>query len=154
MSLPAKLRTFCSMDSYDRSLIVETFWVTLFTSAGIRLIGIPRTQRWLRKWAEGHGEKAAMGGGELVLMRVARAQRTVRRASGFDGTCLVRSLSLWALLLKRGVMAEIRIGMRRSNGKIEGHAWVEHGSVPVNELADIALSYQPYREPFCFDRWV
>jgi hypothetical protein len=152
MGLPAKLRTFRSMDSYDRRLIVETFCVTLFAFAGIRLIGVPRTQRWLRKWAERHEEKAGSGGGEPVLVRVARAQRTVRRASGLDGTCLARSLSLWALLLKRGLTAEIRIGIRKNNGKIEGHAWVEYERIPVNELPDIALSYEPYGEPVCFDR--
>jgi hypothetical protein len=152
MGLPAKLRTFCSMDGYDRGLIVEIVCVTLFTFAGIRLAGAPRTQRWLRKWAERHKGQAATGGAEPVLTRVARAQRTVRRVSGLDGTCLVRSLSLWALLLKRGLTADIRIGVRKNNGKIEGHAWVEYERIPVNELADVALSYEPYGEPVCFDR--
>ena len=70
-----------------------------------------------------------------------------------EGTCLIRSLALWASLLRRGVDAELRVGMRKTDGRVEGHAWLEFGGEPINESVGVVRTYQPYPKPVSFDDW-
>lgn len=39
--------------------------------------------------------------------------------------CLDRALTLWWMLRRRGLPAELRIGARKEQGRFEAHAWVE-----------------------------
>lgn len=49
--------------------------------------------------------------------------------------CLPQSLALQALLRRQGLSAELRIGVRRADGKLQAHAWVEHAGSPLGETA-------------------
>jgi hypothetical protein len=57
------------------------------------------------------------------------------------GTCLVRSLTLWAILRRRGVESELRIGIRKMADVTEGHAWIELAGNPINEAPTVASTY-------------
>ncbi len=48
-------------------------------------------------------------------------------------TCLSRSLTLWLLLRRHGVDADICLGIRGGTPQFEGHAWVECLGWPLNE---------------------
>lgn len=60
--------------------------------------------------------------------------RVVARAAGrvpFRCNCLVQSLALILMLHRRGISADLRIGVRRrsgTEGRILAHAWVEYES--------------------------
>lgn len=58
-----------------------------------------------------------------------RAARSVSRASRyglFRPSCLVRSLALAHLLAREGVPGSlIRVGVRRTAGALDAHAWIE-----------------------------
>lgn len=55
------------------------------------------------------------------------------RHSPFPSTCLERSLAIWWLLRRLGVMAQLRIGVQKDDGKFAAHAWVERDGVAVAE---------------------
>ncbi|MFZ4812311.1 MAG: lasso peptide biosynthesis B2 protein [Ilumatobacteraceae bacterium] len=57
--------------------------------------------------------------------------------------CLGRSLSLWFMLRRRGVDADLIIGADppRDSGMLAAHAWVEVGGVPVNDAPDVRERY-------------
>jgi hypothetical protein len=60
--------------------------------------------------------------------------------------CLPRSLVLWWLLQRAGVASDLRIGVKKQADTLAGHAWVEHGGVPINDkesrrYAAFALSF-------------
>ena len=75
----------------------------------------------------------------------------VKRAFGIEGTCLTRSFTLWAILRRRGVETDLRVGFRKSEGKLSGHAWVEYAGVPLNEDSDVNTKYSVFKEPADFD---
>jgi len=77
----------------------------------------------------------------------------VARATGFLGSCLVRSMTLWAMLLRRGIEANLRVGFRKRDGQIQGHAWVEHDAVPINESESETSTFVVYEQPAYFDLW-
>ncbi len=48
-------------------------------------------------------------------------------------TCLEESLALWFLLRWQGILAELRVGVKKEEEKFEAHAWVERDGVALNE---------------------
>jgi hypothetical protein len=160
-----KLRTFRSLDAADRLTIVEALVLPICISLGFWILGVPRTQALLRKWALA-GTTAldgttALGSTATILpddrereiFKACRAQRIVKRSTGVAGNCLVRSLTLWTLLLRRGLSTNLRVGFRKRDGRFEGHAWVEYADAPINEDVNEAKTFVPYSEPVSYDLW-
>ena len=109
-------------------LLLPLFW------AALRLIGFSRlhsrvSRAPLADWDSGSGiAPAAIG----ALIQIAGNHLP------FPSTCLTRSLLLVWLLRRRGVDTELRIGVRRIEGGIDSHAWVEHEGRPINDPPDVA----------------
>jgi Transglutaminase-like superfamily len=146
------LLRFCSLDPGARTLIVEATLLPLLISFGFRTFGVPRTQAFVRRWTsmKTAGSESI---GPSVVRQAMLAQIQVKRTCGLGGTCLVRSFTLWALLLRRGVPAVVQVGFRKRDGKIEGHAWVEISGQAVNETPESVKTYQAPKEPIAFDQW-
>ena len=49
--------------------------------------------------------------------------------------CLARSLTLQAVLARRGLMTELRLGVARSDAALAAHAWLECNGQALNESA-------------------
>jgi hypothetical protein len=146
-----KIRTFLALGRKRQSLIGQLIFLPLVIALGFRLFGVRQTQRYLRIWAcRGHAKRLSSEPGTAIA-NVLRAQRLVKRKTGIQGTCLVRSLAAWALLLRRGVATDLRIGVRRSEGKLEGHAWLQWDGEPINENAATLATYSAYQQPISFD---
>lgn len=63
-----------------------------------------------------------------TALRVARAAMLILRRLPTDRRCLVRSLVVSGLLARRGIPAQLVLGVRPdSSGPFMAHAWVEHG---------------------------
>jgi len=100
----------------------------------LRTLGLRRTLAWVRRLASGRPRAAEPG---EVRELVERSARRVAKAAAFHpgrAECLEQSLVLWLLLRRRGVAAELRIGVQTR--PFMAHAWVEHEARPVNERAE------------------
>ena len=62
----------------------------------------------------------------------ARMVRAAARHGIGRPTCLEESLTLWWLLGRRGIAADLRIGVRKTGKKFDADAWVEHEHRPLN----------------------
>jgi hypothetical protein len=72
------------------------------------------------------GERGS--GEETGTLDARRAARLVEGAASFyplRATCLKKSLVLYRILRRRGVPAELRLGVRKAEGDFTAHAWVE-----------------------------
>ena len=65
--------------------------------------------------------------GEAVRMVKAAA----RRIPG--ASCLPQSLAVHRILVGEGVATTIRIGVRKSSGALDAHAWVEYAGRPITD---------------------
>jgi hypothetical protein len=148
-----KLRSVRSLNAADRSTIVEALMLPIGISVGFRVLGVPRTQALLRRWALAGKSAILPADRDRAISDVRRAQRIVKRSTGVAGNCLVRSLALWAILLRRGLSTDLRVGFRRRDGRIQGHAWVEYGDAPINEDINETRTFVPYSEPVTYDLW-
>lgn len=52
-------------------------------------------------------------------------------------TCLPRALALRWMLARRGIPADLQIGVQKSDSGIRAHAWIELGGQPVGESPDL-----------------
>ncbi len=83
--------------------------------------------------------RATAGAPAAVLRETAR--RVALAGAFFPGRalCLEQSLALWILLRRRGIEADLRLGVQpRPFG---AHAWVEHRGEPVNERPEFVGSF-------------
>lgn len=71
--------------------------------------------------------------------RVAWAVAAVTRRVPFRSTCLIESLTVDAMLRRRGMASEIRFGvLPPGGGALSAHAWVEHdGAVVFGARSDL-----------------
>jgi hypothetical protein len=148
-----KLRTFISLSTDERLLAFEALLLPVALQWGFRACGVARTQSRLRNWAAVKAAPASTLPPESVIRMASRAQGITRRLVGLNGTCLQRSMTLWAILAKRGVNADLRVGFRKHDDAIEGHAWVEYRGQPINEAASVVSTYTVTPGQAAFDLW-
>ena len=109
-------------------MVIEALLYPVLIAIGSRAFGVPRVQGALRRWSI-DSDPARIGAVDLIR-GARRAQRIVRMLTGIGGNCLVKSLTLWTMLLSRGLSTELRVGFRKRDGRIEGRAWLEHAVFP------------------------
>jgi hypothetical protein len=68
---------------------------------------------------------------------VARLVSIATRHGPVRAKCLPASLALRSMLRRYGMDGHLRLGVRRHEGRVEAHAWVEHEGVALIETADI-----------------
>jgi hypothetical protein len=142
-------RGFWRLSGYARGLVLEAAVALAATWLGLRLAGF---QRWKAALAWFVPSATAPGGetsGALLdsAREIARLEQAAARHLFFRATCLERSLTLWWLLHRRGIGADLRIGARKQAGRFEAHAWVELDGAVLNDAGDEHLHFVPFDGP-------
>lgn len=113
-------------------LLSALFWLAV-TEVGLRLLGLSRLQRLLLpRSRRRHGTVSLKEIAEVIHL----VDMAVRRLPG-SGACLRRSLVLQRFLAREGIETELRFGVRKSDGSLEAHAWLEHEGRPLGEAAPV-----------------
>ena len=81
-----------------------------------------------------------------MAMRLGRLVSIASRHGPCTVTCLRRSLALGWLLRRRGLPAQLRVGVGKDDGRTHAHAWVELAGRVVNDHPAVAAEYAVYRE--------
>ena len=61
-------------------------------------------------------------------------------------TCLEESLVLWYLLRSQGIASRLRIGVRKTNEKVEAHAWVEYCGEALSQPEQLHRHYAAFEK--------
>ncbi len=75
---------------------------------------------------------------------IAKLVNIAARHHFYRSNCLVQSLTLQRLLRHRGIRSQLRIGVRRHQGKFEAHAWVEFAGVSMNDTRNVKEHFAPF----------
>ena len=125
------MRKFLAISGEKRALVLEAFRLMTVLTIGFRLAGARRMQSAVEVPL---GSAPAGGSDPSHQIRMARhSLLMVQRATGISGTCLSRSLALRAMLRKRGIDTTMKVGYRKKDGLIEGHAWLEYQGQTIND---------------------
>jgi hypothetical protein len=129
----------------ERRLVAQALVLLPLTALALWLLGLRRWQAALARWAP---PGTAAGGDEAARVEQGRAAARLVDAAARRGvyraTCLPRSLVLWCLLRRRGIDADLRIGVRKEDGQFQAHAWVEYRGVALNDGAVVSEHYAPF----------
>lgn len=106
--------------------------------ASVRLLGLRRTLALVRRLAGGRpARRDAALLAETTRRLILAAAFYPRRA-----LCLEQSLTLCVLLRRRGIPAELRLGVQRL--PFYAHAWVEVDGQPIDERQDLPLQLSTF----------
>lgn len=144
---------FLALPPADQRLLALAIGVQPVLRIALRIAGLRRCQAALRAPAPPSG--ASGGTGQQSLAEAAGVSRLLcaaERRRLLDPNCLVHSLTLWWLLRRRGIDGHVCIGVRRSGGTLEAHAWVEHAGTALGEVEDVARRFVPLAAPAHLDR--
>lgn len=144
-----RLRRFSSLDPEARGSFLRAAILLPLISVSLKTRGFRATQESLRRFLP-HPQQPSQGDPASLLTDVERTRLTVRmvdaavRHAWRGSTCLEKSLALWWLLGRRSIASELCIGARKTDGKLEAHAWVERQGIAVNEPEQLHRHYAPF----------
>ena len=136
-----------ALDGSERRLLVALAVVLPAIGSALRTVGVRRTYRLL-----GGSRPIAARGIEVDEMSQAAAERLgwlvniAARHGPYSATCLRQSLALWWLLRRRGLPAELRIGVGKEDARMRAHAWVELAGRVINDRTSITNDYVVYQD--------
>ena len=119
-------------------------------SLSLRIRGFRATQAALQGFSIPSKTVKRVGEQMMDAEDVRVAVRMVNAAAryGLGATCLEKSLTLWWLLRREGIVSNVRIGARKASGKFEAHAWVERDGAALNEPGAAHRHYATFDAAF------
>jgi hypothetical protein len=142
-----KWQRFRKLPAAERGILLQALVLLPLTAAALRTIGFRRWKLFLTKFTAQKNLNAPVTPESLQSAR--RYGRMVKSAADegvVHGKCLEQSLVLWWLLLRKHILAELRIGARQSDKGFEAHAWVEVQGNIVNDSNDVLSDYAPFKK--------
>jgi hypothetical protein len=132
------LRRWHALNSRERRVLLTAWLLMPCFAIGLRVFGL---HRWRAALPLGAAGRLPMDG--LPTPAIARLVNLAARRSPLHASCLTRSVLLEYMLARRRIPADLKIGVRLAGGRLDAHAWVETGGVPINDEPDIAERYPP-----------
>jgi Transglutaminase-like superfamily len=126
----SRIARFRSLPPADRTLFVIALLAIASVRLGLWLTSFRRVRRSLTRIARPTASLDPTPG------EVDRIGWAVRSAARFvpGATCLPQALAAETILRRRGHPADVRLGVKRGDGGVEAHAWVEsYGRVIVGD---------------------
>jgi hypothetical protein len=135
---------FWRLTGFERGVALEAAVALVATWFGLRAAGFRRwhaTLAWLAPSPAAYDTKQDSISSARAI---ARMEQSAANHLFFRANCLEQSLTLWWLLHRRGIAAELRIGARKDAGRFEAHAWVESSGVVLNDTSESHLHFVPF----------
>lgn len=138
------IRRFWSLPIADQWLLVHMVVAMALVKWGLHTFGFQNVYRLLYRLATQAASPTVSHTSEV--QRHERLLLLVCRHI-VEGPCLTRALVLWCLLKRRGIETTLRFGVRKHDGQLESHAWMEYQGQPLAGEAHVQQGFSPFTEP-------
>jgi hypothetical protein len=135
-----QLNAWLSCSPEERFLLGRAWLLLLGITIALRVLPLPRIQSLLRRPRSGQANST------IKAERLAWIVGVAARRHLWSVSCLEKSLVLEALLVRYGFSPELKIGVRREDGVLQAHAWVEVEGHPVGESPNLHRRFLPVHE--------
>ena len=127
----------------DRRLFLEAVRLAVCVEIDVRMVPFTRVLARLNAEPNRRSNADLQASAANVLHAIQRAYRVLP----FESTCLRESLIFCRIFKRRGLPAELRIGVKKSGDQLGAHAWVEDGrgtalTDPLDGFVTLSLSGQ------------
>ena len=130
----------------ERALIAQTLLLLPLMALYLKAFGLKRSYTGLLRLTA--AADSAPVSSEVAISVARDLARIVTRVNRiylpYMFSCLPESLTLWYLLRRRRVAAQLRLGVRTVTGFFESHAWVEYNHTSLNDTDNIAEIFEPF----------
>jgi transglutaminase superfamily protein len=143
-----RLRRFRALERPAQSLFLQAVFLLPIVALSLRWRGFRGTQAMLDRFLS---IESALKDSAEVDRRAALTAHMVSVAdwnSPLHPSCLAKSLTLKWLLMRQGIAADLRIGIRKENEKMAAHAWVERNGTALNEPEEHHRHYAAFEAEF------
>ena len=138
-----RLHAWLSLSRADRRSLLALAIALPLVAGTLRIAGLCRTQTWLQRLA-GSGPMHDAGTIELrAAQRLAQLAAIAGRRGALPVTCLPQSLLVFALLRRRGLSPELKLGVRKIRAAVDAHAWVELQGVALGQKDLMHVPFVP-----------
>lgn len=124
-------------------LLVESLILLVIVRIAIPLRGVGATFRMASKVARLGRRSTRRNAEALPPEDLWLAVNRIAERFPLATTCVPRSIALWVMLRRRGIPAEMRIGVSDGSAGFASHAWVEISGEPVGETKSSLESFLP-----------
>jgi len=147
MSATPRLARLRSLSPLERRVLGEALLLLSVACTALRIAGLRRTQVLLER-----SLRDGMPREGLDARAVARLVSIAARHGPVRARCLAASLTLSSLLRRYGMRGDLRLGVRKRDGRFEAHAWIEHDGTALLEPLGIDRRYAVFEEAIALRR--
>ncbi|MFC1500045.1 lasso peptide biosynthesis B2 protein [Candidatus Zixiibacteriota bacterium] len=140
-SLTDRIGTFSRLTFTEQALFIRSWISFILVDLQLRFIS---SKQLLDRESGGRSGTGRIPEDETEAF-ISRTAWLVERAGRFApvrSTCLKESLILHRILDRHQISSDLRIGVLRTNGELQAHAWLERNGVPIFGY-DPEDGYQP-----------
>ena len=139
-----KLRSASRLSPADWLLFIQAWvWLLLF-DLELRIRPFPYLQTFAARLTPLPPPSPAQIAS--LIRRLMAAVDRARYNHLYPMTCLRRALTLQKLLAKRGIPVELKIGVRKQDGQLSAHAWLEYQGQPLGEAETITEKFAAFQK--------
>jgi len=115
-------------------LLVTSAILLPLTALGLHLFGLKRTQQFMKYFTPATPKTSPRKEEELKYGQLVARMVSVAANHGLYRTnCLKKSLVLWWLLKRKGIEADLHIGVQKKGELLDAHSWVDiNGNVLID----------------------
>ena len=130
----------------DRWYAIKSIFLLQSMALALRVLGFRRVYNRLNQAAASQVNQEASADSPN-LREAIRIGRLVgianRRFHSLQVPCLPESLTVWWLLQKRTIPAILRLGVRKQDGSLDAHAWVEYSDQVISGDPSLPAAFVP-----------
>lgn len=139
-----QLRTFSALPISTKWNFLKIAVLVPLVEISIRTIKFKKTYRVLKALT---GRTPAPPKDDIsVIRRYRNVFYLHRRAIPYLGKCLSQSLTLWFLLERQGISAELKFGVKKEKNDLIAHAWIEYKGEAFMSESEMEENYTSFSE--------
>src|SRR5438552_18993690 len=139
-----RLRRFSALERPAQRLFLRALVLLPLVTLSLRWRGFRATQAALQLFLSNVSQESAAGPVGKSTAVTAHMVHAADRHGVVHPSCLAKSLTLWWLLGRQGITSRLRIGIRKENGKLRAHAWVEREGTALDEPEELHRHYAAF----------
>jgi hypothetical protein len=132
--LPTRLTKLACLNADEWRILLAAAWLLPATALSLRVFGYRRTRAWMERHVSPNKSEPTDAAAEAA--RVTRLVSVAAHHGAYRANCLRQALVAWWLLGRRGIGADLVIGVRKDAHGFAAHAWVEFNGEVIIGGAD------------------
>ncbi len=131
-----------SLSPIEWQILIASSVLLPLVALSLKLVGFKRTQVFIGDPISIHAKAFSPKPKMPVLARKIARMVLVAAKHGFHrSSCLEKSLVLWWLLKRKGIDAQLRIGVQKEDSVFAAHAWLELDGKVLIDSEDTVQRY-------------